>query len=207
MEHKRNLALIWLFLGLAAIGFNPGGVRAQYAGEEISEQVLIDKKVKDLASGTVADNLDKSQKIFVDGDSIEFVIKIENDFNSDLENVKVTDKLPLYLQLVFFPGTYNKTLNSVEWEIDRLAAGESKTFNIRGIIRDVPSWVTVNNPKLMTNWVTVKSEKSQDSDTAKYYVASKGVPVTGNSDILVQSGIILSLALSGLSLRKFVRGY
>ena len=43
----------------------------------------------------------------------------------------MTDQLPPFLKLIFFPGSYNKTDNKIEWTIDELNAGHSQEFLIR----------------------------------------------------------------------------
>lgn len=197
---KTLLSVFCLFVLLPVFS---SGVLAQYQGSETGGNITVDKKVRDLSDNQLADNIDKSQKIFIDGDGIEFVIAVENNSAIGVSNVQVIDKLPAYLKLVFYPGVYNKSENSIKWQIDSLASGELKKFNIRGTISGVSTNYLSSNPLLLENRVTANG----DSDSAKYFVSAKTVPGTGDSEIFLKSLVVLSTLVAGLSLRKFARGY
>ncbi len=199
----RQLKIAMGCIGVMTVLFAPVQVGAQYQNEEIGGEVLIDKKIKSFSDGLVADNFDKGQKVFVEGETIEFIVTVENTSDETFENIKVTDKLPVYLKLIFYPGTYNTDSNIVEWRIDELKTGEIKRFNIRGMINGVPSWYSSTNPRLMENVVYADG----DRDTAKYYVMSKTVPTTGDVDMIYKTGILAMTAAAGWSLRKFSRDY
>lgn len=186
--------------GLRSTG---GVVLAQYDGGEETLVLIVDKKIRSSSDGLILDNFDKSQKIFIEGGTIEFIVRVENNGQTEKTNVKVVDKLPLYLKLLFYPGTYNSEKREIEWIIDKLAAGESKTYNIRAFISGVPEEYTVASPKQLTNVVLIDN----DSDEAKYFVASKSVPVTGNQDLMTKSLVSLTLVIAGFGLRKLARGY
>jgi len=193
-----NIACLFVLLPVFT-----GGVLAQYQGSETVEGIIVDKKVRDLSDDWLADNIDKSQKIFVDGDRIEFVIVVENNSAVGVTGVEVVDKLPAYLKLVFYPGVYNQSENTIKWKIDSLASGESKKFNIRATIAGVSDRYLQSNPLLLENRVTA----ANDSDSAKYFVSGKTVPSTGDGEIYLKSIVVLSVLVAGFNLRKFARGY
>lgn len=187
----------WLMLVTPEAGL------AQYQGEVSSGQVLVDKKVRSLVGNLVADNLDKSQKVFIEGETIEFIVDVENTSRMTLKNIAITDRLPAYLKLVFYPGTYDVDKGIITWEIEELTSGEKKQFTIRAIITGVPNWHDYNSPKIMENVVT----SLNDGDSSKYYVAAKTVPGTGDQELWVKTGVVILMGLSGLGLRKYARGY
>lgn len=201
MEHK--IQYLIALISLVILGVGPSRVWAQYQGEIGKEEILVDKKIREFKNNEIADNFDKSQKVFLEGETVEFLVRVENNSTEVKSKIEVTDLLPNYLKLIFYPGTYNKDKNTVEWEIESLGAGESKTFNIRALIDGVPNYITVNNPKQLTNVARVED----DTDRASYFVASKSVPVTGDVDLMVKTGVTLGLVVSGWYLRKFARGY
>ena len=58
-----------------------------------------------------------------------------------------------------------------------------------------------------TNVATVSNNYVYDKDTATFCVNAKSSPKTGSNDLLIETGIALSVALSALALRKLARGY
>lgn len=202
------------FLGLILI--NPALVRADSYSNDDQKTITIDKKLRSLADSKYVDNISSSTKIFSNGELIEFFVKVTNSGDTNLKNIKVTDNLPPFLKLIFYPGTYNSTDNKLEWTIDELNAGHSQEFLIRAKIDKASEVKTLTKE---TNVAQVRVDELGARDDASYYILNKGttivpdgkgeiiIPVTGSSTLILETIGVISVGLSGLALRKKIRGF
>jgi uncharacterized repeat protein (TIGR01451 family) len=169
--------------------------------------IVIDKKIRPIEDKIFVDNISADQKSFVEGDQLEFKIVVNNPGNVTLTNIKVTDLLPKYLDLLFFPGVYNKSNNSIETSLEKLDPGQSKEYFIRVIVDDLPTSIVANKKLLMINKATAVSDQASDSDQARYYVTANTVPSTGSNDIVFKTIVAVMVTVAGVGLRKAARGY
>ena len=186
---------------LTALVFPSGVFADAYSQGEVNYNISIDKKIRPINDSNFYDNIGKDQKIFVNDDVIDYRIVVENTGKDILYNLVVTDFYPVVNQIILAPGEINKTNRQIVWKIDTLNPGESKTFTVRAKVINSSTW------KSQTNVVQVKNNNVYDKDTATFYLNGKVIPVTGNSDLVVKSGIVLSLSVLALALRKVARGY
>lgn len=195
-------ALLILVLSL----IKPFKVNAQYyaAGNQ-SNMISVDKKVRSMTDSYYSDNIESSRKIFQENDLIEFSIAVENIGNNSLNNIKLIDNLPSNLSLIFYPGNFDKTNNTVTLNIDGLNPAEVKTYLIRAKIVDTQA--LNSNLVQLTNVVEVKNDSVDNKDNASFYVGKGTIPKTGNSALIVQTLLVLGTGTGGFYLRKFVRGY
>jgi len=203
-----NISLFLLALVILALSFiRPSGIRAQYYSQnEEKRAIIVDKKIRALPDKSFFDNIDKSQKIFLEGDFVEFSITVQNNGNNDIENVKVVDLLPRNLTLMFYPGVYNKTENSIEWSIDKIKPSEIKYYLIRAKITKTVN-LPINTDVKMINSAEARVDNVSDKDTASYFVNRKSVPTTGNNILVTETLALLTIGISGMYLRKLARGY
>jgi uncharacterized repeat protein (TIGR01451 family) len=207
-KHTKLSTFLAFFAVLLAGLLSPNNVKAQYYGQSESNlTVVIDKKIGYSGDKTFYDNVDSSQKLFIDGDMIIFKIVIENKNDVSLYNLNFKDILPKHLTLMFYPGIYDKTANSIVTKIDELKSGDRKEYLVIARISDVPASNYALSKFQETNYVTVSNDKVNDSDTAKYFVGYKAVPSTGSNDMLIKTGLILTATLTAMALRKKARGY
>jgi len=205
MKHKiLNLSLALgamaiLFLSL----FNPTKAFG-YETNNTVKRISIDKKVRSIGDTQYYDNIEASKKTFYEKDIVEFQVNVKNVSTEVMYNINVKDILPKYLSLVFYPGKFDNDQYIVEWNIDKLEAGESKTYSIRAKIN--------NSGKL--NVLTKETNKAEacgagqcDADYASYFIGKTGVPATGASDILLKTGLVITTAGLGFLFRKKARGY
>jgi hypothetical protein len=210
VEHKIFSFLSTLSLVLLSLGWlnKPTTIWAQYyGGNEVKKSIVIDKKLRPIKDFKFYDNLDRGQKVFVEGNFIDFKIDIENSGTEKLDKVEIKDILPKYLELVFYPGSYDPTNNVISWSIINFNPGESKTYLIRARIKGLTgseNTITVNK---LVNRSEVRSGDLFDSDTAFYYVQTKTTPSTGNENIILQTILVVSTAIGALGVRKLARGY
>lgn len=189
-----------LFLSL----FSPFKVYGQSYSQGEKVKLSIDKKIRSVGSTQYFDNIEASNKTFYENDLIEFQIKIENISDEVVYNIKAEDILPKYLTLIFYPGTFNNDQYIIEWNIDKLEAGESKTYLIRAKINDSEK---LNALTKQTNKVESCGGGSCDQDYASYFIGKTTVPATGASDIALKTILVISTAATGFYFRKLARGY
>jgi len=215
-----NVVLFVLLLsGIFGIRLmNPVKVNADAYSSDDQKTISIDKKLRSVHDLKYVDNIPSSRKTFSEGETVEFYVKVTNTGDTNLKNIKVTDNLPPFLKLIFFPGKYNSTDNKVEWVIDELNAGHSQKFLIRAIINKATNVKTLTKE---TNVASVGVDELGAKDDATYYILSKGttsapikdgkgeiiIPVTGSGDLILETIGVISMGLTGLAMRKRIRGY
>ncbi len=186
---------------LTALVFPSGVLADAYSQGEVDYNISIDKKIRPINDSNFYDNIGQDQKVFVNDDVIDYRIVVENTGKDILYDLVVTDYFPVVNQIILAPGEINKTNRQITWKIEKLNAGESKTFTVRAKVVNSSTW------KSQTNVVEVKNNNVYDKDTATFYLNGKVIPVTGNADLVVKSGIALSLSVIALAMRKVARGY
>lgn len=206
VEHK-NIVFVLILAALAVLFSSLFSVTAKatsYSSDE-EKTISIDKKLRSTNDSEYQDNISASERIFYEDDLVEFKIIVENTGDMVLKNIKVTDSLPPFLKLIFYPGNFDETNNKVEWTIDELQAGESKDYLIRGKIDQSEN---VKTQTKETNVAQVCVDEICDKDDAVYYIGNGvSIPNTGDTSLLIKTGIILSLASGGFLFRKYARGY
>ncbi len=210
----KNKLLLSLFLGALVVGslLKPTIIKADsYSSDDNRKTLSIDKKIRALDWSYFIDNISTDRKVFKNGDLIEFKVKVTNTGTTNMKNIKVTDNLPPFLQLVFSPGNYNSTDNKVEWTIDELNAGHSQEFLIRAKIDKAAE---VNTLTKETNVALASVDEINERDSATYYIgntvtveAPVVLPETGAFVLVIETMGIIGLGISGLILRKKIRGF
>lgn len=193
--------LILSLMFLIALVFPSGAFADAYSQGEVNYQVSIDKKIRPIDDNNFYDNIGRDQKIFVNGDLMDFNILVENTGKDILYNLVIKDFYPVVNQIILAPGEINRINRQISWKIDTLAVGETRNFTLRAKV------INVNSSMSQTNVVQVCNNDVCDRDTATFYVAGKSTPNTGADDLLIKSGITLTMLFSALALRKLARGY
>ena len=207
MKNKVILTLAFIALTLGYF-IKPIEVKADsYSNNDNRKTLSVDKKLRSIHWSEYFDNISSSKKVFYQDDIVEFKIKVTNTGTTNMKNIKVTDNLPPFLKLIFFPGSYNSTDNKVEWTIDELNAGHSQEFLIRAKIDKASEVKTLTKE---TNVATARVDEISEKDDATYYLGGKDgviIPETGSMDLIVQTIGVVGLGLTGFGLRKKIRGY
>jgi uncharacterized repeat protein (TIGR01451 family) len=208
VEHKiLSMVMVIAALAVLFLSFKPILARGESYSNDNRKELSIDKQLRSVSDSKYVDNIASSTRVFYQNDLIEFKIRVENTGTGVLKNIKVTDNLPPFLTLIFFPGTYDKTNNKVDWTIDQLNAGDSQEFLIRAKIDNAKEVKTLTKE---TNVSTVRVDELGDKDDASYFIAAGGgvsIPNTGDPSLLIKTGIVVTLGLTGFALRKKIRGY
>lgn len=192
-------------MGLALM---PSKVSAQYYSQSnVNKSISVDKKVRNVNDSQYVDNISADKEVFADDDLVEFKITVLNNGNETLTNVNVGDSLPTNLSLIFYPGTLDKTNNSLKWSIDSLKPQESKDFLIRAKMVNISTLLSGESTKKLTNFVEAKANDVSDKDTASIFVGLKTSPKTGDNSLALKTVGVLSILVSCVYLRKYARGY
>ena len=216
--NKNYNKFFWILLLSGFIGIqliNPILVKADSYSSDDQKTISIDKKLRYVNDPKYVDNIASSVRTFKNGDLIEFYVKVTNSGDTNLKNIKVTDNLPPFLKLIFYPGKYNTTDNKIEWTIDELNAGHSQKFLIRAKIDKATN---VNTLTKETNVANARVDELGARDDATYYILNTGttkadvkgqviVPETGSASLIIETVGVISIGLSGLALRKKIRGF
>ncbi len=220
MQVNKNYSKFFLMVLLSGfVGFqliSPMRVMADSYSNDDLKTISIDKKLRYINDNKYVDNISSSIRTFRNGDMIEFYVEVTNSGDTNLKNIKVIDNLPPFLKLIFYPGTYNSTDNKVEWTIYELNPGHSQKFLIRAKIDKATEVKTLTKE---TNVASVSVDELSARDDATYYILHVGstvkpdgkgeiiIPVTGSGTLVLETIGVVSMGLSGLALRKKIRGY
>ena len=212
MKNKLLLTAVFGTLMLGSL-LMPGMVRADsYSNNDNRKTLSIDKKIRSLNWNYYIDNISTNKKVFKNGELIEFKIKVTNTGTTNMKNIKVSDNLPPFLKLVFFPGTYNSTDNKIEWTIDVLDAGNSQEFLVRAKIDKASEVKTLAKE---TNVALASVDGINEKDDATYYIkngtasaeSTVELPETGSIALVLETVGAIGAGISGFALRKKIRGY
>ena len=210
---KNKILIAVLSVLLVGSIFKPSAVKADsYSNNDNRKTLSIDKKIRSLNWNYYVDNISSAKKVFHNEEIVEFKIKVTNTGTTNMKNIKVTDKLPPFLKLVFFPGTFNSTDNKIEWTIDELNAGHSQEFLIRAKIDKANEVKTLTKE---TNVALATVDEINEKDDAIYYIkngtasaeSTVELPETGSIALVLETIGAIGAGISGLALRKKIRGY
>ena len=210
---KNKILIAVLSVLLVGSAFKPVMVKADsYSNNDNRKTLSIDKKIRSLNWNYYVDNISSAKKVFHNEEIVEFKIKVTNTGTTNMKNIKVTDKLPPFLKLVFFPGTFNSTDNKIEWTIDELNAGHSQEFLIRAKIDKANEVKTLTKE---TNVALATVDEINEKDDAIYYIkngtasaeSTVELPETGSIALVLETIGAIGAGISGLALRKKIRGY
>ncbi len=216
-KNYNKLFLTLLLSGLVSLQLiNPKMINADSYSSDNQKNISIDKKLRYLSDTKYVDNISSSVRTFKNGDLIEFYVEVTNTGDTNLKNIKVTDNLPPFLKLIFYPGVYNSTDNKVEWTIDELNAGHSQKFLIRAKIDKANEVKTLTKE---TNVASVRVDELGARDDAIYYILNVGstikpdgkgeiiIPETGAGSMVLETLGVIGMGLGGFALRKKIRGF
>jgi len=203
---QKILSISFIFTAIAILFFSLfSPFKAYgYGTTEVKNKISIDKKIRSVGDTQYFDNIEASKKTFFEKDVVEFQIRIENISTEIVYNINVKDILPKYLTLIFYPGKFDSDQYIVEWDIDKLAAGESKTYLIRAKINDSNK---LNGLTKQSNKAEACGGGSCNVDYASYFIGKTTVPATGAADIALKTILVISTAATGFYFRKLARGY
>lgn len=189
-----SLSLISLSLAISMAYADQYG---QYGGGVPSLKISLDKKIKRPDNDEWVDNLFASMYKFAPEQEMEFKLTITNTGNQDLENVKIKDTLPQYLNL-----------SSGDLEITTsLKVGESKDFTVKAKVIKFEELPQNSGIYCVVNNVEAWADSQYDHDTAQICIEKKvlgfsTIPQAGPADNLALLLGSLVLGSTGFALLK-----
>ena len=206
---------VLFFLMLSVLGAisNVSAQYGQYGGETPSYAILIDKMVgkpsqnKGATEYEYVDNLSPSDPRFSPGQAVFFKIKVKNTSNRDITNVEVKDYVPLYLEPIEGPGTWDEKNRIISWNAGDFKVDEEKVYYIKMKVYEQNNLPSDRGLFCIINKVTATSSGPYDEDTAqlcieKQVMGVSKIPSAGPElGMLVLAGNLLTAGV-GMYLRK-----
>lgn len=177
-----TLTVALTFPGNASADFNPS-CPTVYGANCPSGQLFLNKQVRNPQTGELVESLSPNGHNFLPGQEVSFRIEVKNTGQSDLDNVRVQDKLPDTLDFISGPGNFNKHNRIIEWYINKLRPGESRLFDVKGKVvfnKEIKVSITCS-----LNVATAQKDQQVAQDSSSFCIQEKvlGVvkelPVTG----------------------------
>lgn len=179
----------------------------QYGGTTTCQpsDLTVNKQVKNPTSGVFVENLTTTDPTFTPGSDVTFKLTIKNASGETFDPVTVKDTLPPYLEFVAGPGTYNKDTKVLEFKLEKMIAGESRTVEILARVVDASGFPTGKSLFCVTNVAEVSALNRRDSDSAQACLQNGDVarilPVAGYSDLMLLLPFA-GVGLGGLALLR-----
>lgn len=175
----------------------------QYGGGQSCQPVdlTINKEIKDVSTSNFFDNLSISTSAFAVGKEFTFRLTVKNSSGETFHNLNVRDAFPTTMTFVSGPGTYDAGNRTLNFSIDSLPAGESRSFEI---VAKVASIMSSGQCAVNYSAVTATERPNGDDDTAQICITgqvlgAEKLPVAGVNDLLVVPMSVL-FGVGGLAL-------
>lgn len=189
---------------------------AQYAAAVAAPTILIEKKVgrpADQSKGGISleyvDNLGTSDYKFKPGQDVFFQLSVKNGTGQTLSSVTVRDTVPVHLEPVEGPGSYDEKTKVITIDIGSFAHNEEKIYTLK--MRVAPQNQLPGDKGLfcLLNKAEVKADTVSDEDTAQFciekeVVGVKKVPSAGPAFGSLLLAGELGLLTVGLFFKKYL---
>lgn len=167
-----------------------------YGADCPTSSLIIDKKIQHPQSGELLDTLSSSSVTFLPGQEVTFRIEVKNTGNTDLWDVKATDRLPDFVEFVTGPGSFDAGSRSVNWSIDKITPGETKQYFIKVKVKNADQ-IPDLSLTCVTNFTEARKDNLTAQDTAAFCIQSK---VLGIVKELPKTGVSLFNVLLGTTI-------
>lgn len=180
-----------------------GGVQCPRVG-----QALINKTVRNPSTGIFVDNLGPSDPKFRPSWLVNFRITVQNTGDQTLNNVKVTDTLPDFVDFTSGPGSFDPNSKTLTFNVTNLTGGASRTFDVAA--RAVHAAVLPADKSIVCSVNTVDAmvtdTNQTDRDSSQFCIEKEmtvpSVPTAGPREWLLTVAGLASSLTAGLYLRK-----
>lgn len=150
--------------------------QAQYGTSNCpTTTIVVNKTVQNPSTKNFVDNLGANDPKYKGGQTVPFKITVTNSGNTTLNNVTITDTLPQYTT-----GTETKggqtSGNTVTINVDKLDAGQSKTYDVNVKVVDEKSLPSDLGIVCVINKAKTESNSAASYDEAQFCIEK---PVIG----------------------------
>lgn len=184
---KKYIFSLFLTLVLTALAAFPSyaDVSCQpiYGGGQscvTSPNILINKKVQNPSNGQFVDNLGVNDSRFLVNQNVSFQLIVTNTSGSTINRAVIKDVFPQFVSFVSGPGSFDAGSKTLTFEVNNLAAGETRTFTVAGNVLADSALVKNGGIICVVNQgsaqIATTSEMSQDNSQ---FCIQKGVPAKG----------------------------
>lgn len=207
---KKIMFALIVFASIFIVSFNAvlaSGIYGQYGGVTQQGKVLVDKLVRHPQNGNYVDNLGLNDPMFSAEASVFFRIMVENTGNATLEEIKVIDYLPVYLQYVS-GGTYDSASREIRFSFANVAPGERRSTILQAKVYSLSQLPVEKTVLCPVNKVMAYSDQDgSDEDTAQLCIkkkpmVSKEAPKAGDPIGLLMGLGSLTTLVGGLKLKR-----
>lgn len=163
----------------------------QYGGTQtcVPSDLTINKQVKNPSTNVFVENLTTTDPTFTAGKEVLYKLIVKNASGETFDPVTVKDTLPPYLTFVSGPGTYNKDTRVLEFKLEKMIAGETRTVEILARVVDASQFPAGKSLFCVTNVAEVKALNRFDSDSAQACLQNgetvTTLPVAGFNDLMI----------------------
>lgn len=204
---KTNIAIAVSTIVTSALMFAPivsaDMCTTQYGGTSncTPSDLTINKQVFNPVTRVYVDNLTTTDPTFTPGNEVNYRLIVHNGSGETFQ-VNVKDILPPYMTFVAGPGTYNADTRTLEFKLENLIAGETRTIDLLAKVVNADKFPEGKSLFCVVNVAEVHALNRNDSDSAQVCLKNGEVtitklPVAGFSDMM------LLLPFAGVGLGGF----
>lgn len=186
--------LLPVFLVALVLILSPARALADYfvpqgAGQPVA-QLVLNKQVQNPQTGLFVENLTVTDAHFLPGQEVNFRIEVRNTGGNELKEINVKDVLPDFVDFVSGSGNF---------VVDKLGAGESKSFDMKIKIRaqvDLPK----NQLTCLTNLAQASVNQIFTQDTSVFCIETQVLGIAGELPKTGPGNVLPVLLASSFSL-------
>lgn len=194
-------------------GYLEGGCVPVYGGGEVCPspaEVLVDKKVRNPATGLFVDNLGLSDPKYRPLQIVTFQIKVENSGETDLEKVTVKDTIPNFIDYMSVSpannASYDSSLRVLTFTVDNLGGGSKQIFTLKARVAHQAMFLQEKNIVCPINVVDAKSDSQNDRDESQFCIEKEmvvpEVPKAGPEHWILSFAGLSTILLTGIYFKK-----
>lgn len=191
-----------------------GGCVPVYGGGEVCPrvgEVLLEKKVRNPATGLFVDNLGLSDPKYRPLQIVTFQIIVQNSGESTFDKVVVKDKIPNFIDYMSISGSttdasYDGNTRLLTFSVANLSGGSKEIFTVKARAAHQAALPAEKSPVCPVNVVDATSDSQSDHAESQFCIEKEmvvpTVPAAGPEHwILATAGLTITL-LTGFYLRK-----
>jgi len=133
-------------------------------------QVLLDKKVLNPATNNFVDNLGPNDPKYKPQQVVTFRITVKNPGDETIGQVRVTDKLPDFIDYMSGPGSYDSKTRTLTFSVDNLSGGASQNYEVKARTVHPAALPGDKNIVCPVNIVDAISDDQKDHDESQFCI-------------------------------------
>lgn len=208
------ISLVLVASSAQAGGYLEGGCVPVYGGGEVCPspaEVLIDKKVRNPATGLFVDNLGLSDPKYRPLQIVTFQIKVENSGDDTLEKVTIKDTIPSFIDYMSISPangvSYDSNLRVLTFTVDNLAGGSKQIFTLKARVAHQAVLPKEKNIVCPINIVNAETEgRNPDRDESQFCIEKEmvvpTVPKAGPEHWILSLAGLSTILSVGIYFRK-----